>query len=90
MKIYLIKVWLFTNLLLVALPLAALAQTDAQMKKKVQLEAGLQARQFLCDNMEYIIARSGNRYHTHDDLLKCRVDLERETIEYHRFLNTYH
>ena len=88
MKTYLIKVWLFTNLF-VALPLAALAQTDAQIAKKVQLEAGLRARQFLCNNMADMIGRAGAGY-TPDDLMKCRIDLERANIQYRQFLHTYH
>ena len=58
-------------------------------RKKVRLEAGLRAQGSLCDITEDLIARGSTRY-TPQDVLQCKVDLERKTLEYQRFLQSYY
>jgi len=80
------KFSVFSAGLVLALPLAAMAQSLPQ--KKADLEDALRVQQFICSGIADVGARGGSDYSA-GDLVRCRAALEEQRAEYQRFMAAY-
>jgi hypothetical protein len=69
-----------------ALPLAAMAQSLPQ--KKTDLEDALRVQQFICNGIADVSARGGGDYAS-GDVVRCRVALDAQRAEYQSFMAQY-
>jgi hypothetical protein len=77
------KLGILGALVVLAVPLAAAAQSPAH--KKADLEEALRVRQYICNGIAQVRARGGSEY-SDGELAQCLARLAAQHVEYQQFM----